>query len=303
MEPSNYIDFKKAASGSIVRLDGADCLKDLDLPVTESSDGLPKPAFYQGKAWEGVSGESEQTKGEHLIIDQCGEDMKSNLEKITIRCKNLSDYYIVDISKALLEKYIPILAKLFPNIRIIGLWGTFDEARRRLKEGLEKIPWENICLLSLGSTLSNFLIKTVIETVGDWAFVAGKVILGQDGNTNKSEVKNSYSTEVVKDFVRGGIYEVNRRSREPVIILDDWDIECEIKDDPIRVVISITAKRNTTKFEKGKKIILFTSYKHPKEEFASSFAAAGYEVITYSAPGTKSNIFAITPPNKRLAIH
>ncbi|KAL6695129.1 hypothetical protein J3F84DRAFT_349378 [Trichoderma pleuroticola] len=246
--------------------------------------------------------------------------MKSDLKKITTvielgpgtftktneimkQGKRLVDYYVVDINKVLLEKHIPILAKKFPEKRVIGLFGTFDKALCRLKEVLDKIPWENICLLSLGSTLSNSPTMG-IEAVENWTFLAGKVILGHDGNTNPSTVKEAYSTPAFNNFLYGGLRGINSLTGKEIFILVDWEIlPPVIKYKPFRVQVSIMAIQKTTMFEKGHMILLFESYKYEKEDFVMAFSTAGFKVITYSAPNTESNIFTITPPNRRLATH
>lgn len=195
---------------------------------------------------------------------------------------NLSVYIVVDINKRLLDKHMQSLADEFSNVNCFGIWGSFDAAQRLATQDPKEAPMDNMCLLSLGSTISNVLPELVCSTLKDWFSVTNRIIVGQDGNTDKSSVLASYNTPATQAFLYKGLHEMVRR--EHISLPDNGGLELKSRINPgppFRVEIFLVTDTGD--------IVIFTAYKYPMQEFTSMITEIlGYKVKPFSAPDTKS---------------
>lgn len=193
------------------------------------------------------------------------------------QCPNVTKYRNIDSSKELMEEQLPALAHNNPSVECVGLLGPFDKAQPLL----EKNPAENVCILSLGSTLSNTSPENITNILRRTGQIGSILLVGQCGDTNVSSVMKSYSTPAFIRFIRGGL--------KKELASDDWEHELRILHGPFRVQRTITAKTRIGNHEKGACLVVFEAYKYSKEEFTSLIKAIpGFKVEVFSAPDTKS---------------
>lgn len=83
------------------------------------------------------------------------------LEAITSQNKSIT-YYALDLDEPTLRASLTELTHEFPNIKFIGLHGTYDDSL----EYIQTLPMRKV-ILWLGSSIGNFTRSAAKEFVGD----------------------------------------------------------------------------------------------------------------------------------------
>ncbi|KAL2267430.1 hypothetical protein VTJ83DRAFT_4707 [Remersonia thermophila] len=136
------------------------------------------------------------------------------------------DYYALDLSHDELER---TLAQLPPykHVRAHGLFGTYDDGRRWLKN--PTVASRKKCILSLGSSIGNFDrtdAALFLKTFADALNPGDTMVIGLDACSDPARIYHAYNDkfELTHQFILNGLRHANRVLGETAFIESDWEV-------------------------------------------------------------------------------
>jgi uncharacterized SAM-dependent methyltransferase len=189
-------------------------------------------------------------------------------------------YICVDVSKPALEEGIKNLQKTLTHVKVSGIWGTFDDA----KKYLQTVPYHRV-IWAMGSTLSigGRLTSDIASSYRDVLRENDLILAGQDCTTtaDHSKMSAAYSTESFKIFIEAGIEWNDSLLGLSGSWRQRWDWQHQWKSDAAGEchVILLTAKESIEWeggfISKGSTYDYFPSFKYKPDYVKRVFAGIG----------------------------
>ncbi|KAI9205608.1 histidine-specific methyltransferase [Polychytrium aggregatum] len=135
------------------------------------------------------------------------------LDAITKHRKNIT-YYALDLSEASLRDCLTPLCAEYPEIRFVGLLGTYDDSLQWIRANIPQTVHKSF--LWLGSSIGNFTraqARDFLSRVASAAMNAGDdFFCGIDGRNKPEDVKLAYDDPkgVTAEFILNGFDHINR---------------------------------------------------------------------------------------------
>ncbi|KAL4941990.1 hypothetical protein BDV06DRAFT_222613 [Aspergillus oleicola] len=236
------------------------------------------------------------------------------LDKVTLLLKALErqmknvTYYALDVSHPeLVSTLRTIPVDKYNYVRFAGLYGTFDDGLRWLKENPEVNDLPH-CVLFLGSSIGNFSKSGAASFLSSIATHALKspgssALISIDGCKKPLKVLRAYTADGVEEFAMAGLDYANSILEEPhdnsepssdtpVFNVNEWYYFSEWNYHLSRQEASYIPKSNDIKLgpllghmvvRKGEKIRFAMSQKYDAQERKQLFDEAGvHEVASWS---------------------
>jgi uncharacterized SAM-dependent methyltransferase len=194
-------------------------------------------------------------------------------------------YYSVDLSRPSLASGLAKLATQYRHIKLVGLWGTFDDAIQYCKS----IASPRF-LMSLGSMIGNDRWDDSVRNLTAWASLMGPddaFLMGIDSHYDRDKIWASYHDEggVFERFLRTGMAHTNDVLGAEWWRDSDWTLGGEFREDPLVHAFVFTAVRDVVcpaagiSFKAGDRIECYEGHKYTLEEMDKQFAACGLRRI------------------------
>jgi len=190
-------------------------------------------------------------------------------------------YLALDLSRAVLEENIQPLKHRYPDDRICGLWGTFDDALAWLKS----IPSPK-CYISMGSMFGNDHFDAAVSRLKAWRNLMNSsdlMLLGLDSCQDRDTVWKSYHDKegLFQVFIRNGFRHSNSILGHEWYRDEDWDLSGEIQDAPRMHQFVFVANKAVRcrplgiDFRPGEKVVCYEGFKYEPRTMQKQFSVAG----------------------------
>jgi uncharacterized SAM-dependent methyltransferase len=200
-------------------------------------------------------------------------------------------YYSLDLSQTSIARGLEKLVHRYKFIRLVGLWGTFDDA----KIYLQKIEGPRF-LVCLGAEIGNDPFKVAVSDLGSWASIMRPndyFLLGIDSTQDKAKIWNAYhdSEGLFERFIRTGMAHTNAVLGHEWFKDGDWTLDGEFRDEPLVHRFLFTAVREVScpdacvSFTQGDRVFCYESHRNTPAEMRAIFQASRLEEISsWKAP-------------------
>jgi uncharacterized SAM-dependent methyltransferase len=200
-------------------------------------------------------------------------------------------YYSIDLSRSSIVRGLERLAPRYKHITLVGLWGTFSDARAYL--GSISGPR---FLAGLGSMIGNDAFNDAVRDLSSWAALMrpeDRFLLGIDGTGDKQKIWSSYHDAggVFEKLLRIGMHKTNNVLGHDWFRDEDWVLDGEFRTDPLVHCFFFTAIRHVScpgariSFSKGDRVECYESHKYRPEEMKEIFRASGlHDVAWWKSP-------------------
>ncbi|KAK7414188.1 hypothetical protein QQX98_006974 [Neonectria punicea] len=269
----------------------------------DSGTTLGKEAFYYEHEWPGGSDQpdgetkileslistlADRLKKEpDLLVVQLGagdstkmEPLLDQLDSQGIHCR----YWIVDINEKVLDNRVRQLHEKYTHVECSGLYGSFEDgaATAAIQPSSSKV------IISLGSTATNFGYGQTLKNLRTYCNIADLLVLGHQGPGGDMFCHDACHTEQSKSFIWDGLSNTaNRILAAPVFNTEEWEIGCNIQDEPWRHDFIFR--------HQGKERFWgFSSTKYTTTEFSTMTMLAGApSPEVYSHPETALKVYVV----------
>ncbi|KAK4185041.1 histidine N-alpha-methyltransferase [Podospora australis] len=214
-------------------------------------------------------------------------------------------YFGLDLSQPALASSLSSLPP-YPNIEVIGLWGTFTDGLSWLSSstGTTINPSRPKWFLSLGSILGNDFPAPAMKLLSSWASImrpgVDRMLLGMDGTTDPTIIWESYhdaeTASVFEKFMRLGLSHSNTILGVEWYKPEDWEVVGKMSTDYVMhqfvfralvdVNFRIPAGYHNVRFPRGHEIDCYEAFKFGPQDMVEQFRAVGLrQESIWKAPG------------------
>lgn len=253
------------------------------------------PEYYltrtDNKILRTYAGDISNRVGSKPILIEYGSGASLKTRILLNTLKQIQAYVPVDISKSFLLTSSKRLAKDYPDLRIISIYGDYTNGLKLPKE-LNQPLYQKVVFFP-GSTIGNLeptqathLLKGIHHIIGN----NGLLLIGVDLHKSKSILENAYNdaSGITAQFNLNLLKRINREL-DAQIDLDAFSHSAFYNEEEKRIEMHLVSQKNQTiniqdqkfSFKENETIHTENSYKYTLEGFASLAAQANLQRVTY----------------------
>ncbi|KAI9893191.1 MAG: hypothetical protein M1814_000739 [Vezdaea aestivalis] len=212
-----------------------------------------------------------------------------NLRKVNVLLKALEkagkavDYYALDLSLQELDRTLrQVNPSEFEHVRFHGLHGTYDDGLAWIQK--PKNAKRTKCILSLGSSVGNYLPDDAAAFLGSWSKILGeedRMLIGLDATQDPNKIFHAYNDRegVTHKFIMNGLDHANLLLGKDSFQPSDWEVFGRANEEENCHQAFYRAKKDicidSVSFRCGELVQVESSYKFDPARATKLFETAG----------------------------